>query len=162
MRDVTAVYPEIIVTAVAMIVLVADVVLDRRRAPTALPIIPIAGLVVALASVFNDVPAGQYFRGFVTVDAFATFFRAVFIILAIFAAAVSPAYLARRMVPPGADYAIICFSTVGAMTVALSAGLITLVIGLVTMATPIYVLASIHRSDRFAHEASPEAFLLGA
>src|SRR5205809_56837 len=116
MRDVTAVYPEIIVTAVAMIVLVADAVLDRRRAPTALPIITIAGLVVALASVFNDVPAGQYFRGFVTVDAFATFFRAVFIILAIFAAAVSPAYLARRMVPAGEYYAIICFSTVGAMT----------------------------------------------
>src|SRR2546428_11725992 len=162
MRDVTAVYPEIIVTAVAMIVLVADAVLDRRRAPTALPIITIAGLVVALASVFNDVPAGQYFRGFVTVDAFATFFRAVFIILAIFAAAVSPAYLARRMVPAGEYYAIICFSTVGAMTIALSADLITLFIGLETMTIPIYVLAGIQRSDRFANEAALKYFLLGA
>jgi len=160
--DVTAVYPEIIVTAVALIVLVVDAVLDRRRAPTALPIITIAGLVVALASVFNDVPAGQYFRGFVTVDAFATFFRAVFIILAIFAAAVSPAYLARRMVPPGEYYAIICFSTVGAMTVALSADLITLFIGLETMTIPIYVLAGIQRSDRFANEAALKYFLLGA
>ena len=162
MTDVTAVYPEIIVTAVAMIVLVVDALLDRRRAPTALPIITIAGLVVALASVFNDVPAGQYFRGFVTVDAFATFFRAVFIILAIFAAAVSPAYLARRMVPPGEYYAIICFSTVGAMTVALSADLITLFIGLETMTIPIYVLAGIQRSDRFANEAALKYFLLGA
>src|SRR5881396_3311183 len=162
MRDVTAVYPEIIVTAVAIIVLVADAVLDRRRAPTALPIITIAGLVVALASVFNDVPAGQYFRGFVTIDAFATFFRAVFIILAIFAAAVSPAYLARRMVPPGAYYAIICFSTVGAMTIALSADLITLFIGLETMTIPIYVLAGIQRSDRYANEAALKYFLLGA
>ena len=162
MTDVTAVYPEIIVTAVALIVLVVDAVLDRRRAPTALPIITIAGLVVALASVFNDVPAGQYFRGFVTIDAFATFFRAVFIILAIFAAAVSPAYLARRMVPPGEYYAIICFSTVGAMTVALSADLITLFIGLETMTIPIYVLAGIQRSDRFANEAALKYFLLGA
>jgi len=162
MSDVTAVYPEIIVTAVAMIVLVTDAVLDRRRAPTALPIITIAGLVVALASVFNDVPAGQYFRGFVTVDAFATFFRAVFIILAIFAAAVSPAYLARRMVPAGEYYAIICFSTVGAMTIALSADLITLFIGLETMTIPIYVLAGIQRSDRFANEAALKYFLLGA
>ena len=162
MSDVTAVYPEIIVTAVAMIVLVADAVLDRRRAPTALPIITIAGLVVALASVFNDVPAGQYFRGFVTIDAFATFFRAVFIILAIFAAAVSPAYLARRMVPAGEYYAIICFSTVGAMTIALSADLITLFIGLETMTIPIYVLAGIQRSDRFANEAALKYFLLGA
>src|SRR2546430_10025053 len=162
MRDVTAVYPEIIVTAVAMIVLVADAVLDRRRAPTALPIITIAGLVVALASVFYDVAPGQYFRGFVTVDAFATFFRAVFIILAIFAAAVSPAYLARRMVPSGEYYAIICFSTVGAMTIALSADLITLFIGLETMTIPIYVLAGIQRSDRFANEAALKYFLLGA
>src|SRR2546425_1135309 len=162
MRDVTAVYPEIIVTAVAMIVLVADAVLDRRRAPTALPIITIAGLVVALASVFNVVPAGQYFRGFVTVDAFATFFRAVFIILAIFAAAVSPAYLARRMVPAGEYYAIICFSTVGAMTIALSADLITLFIGLETMTIPIYVLAGIQRRDRYANEAALKYFLLGA
>ena len=162
MRDVTAVYPEIIVTAVAMIVLVTDAVLDRRRAPTALPIITIAGLVVALASVFNVVPAGQYFRGFVTIDAFATFFRAVFIILAIFAAAVSPAYLARRMVPAGEYYAIICFSTVGAMTIALSADLITLFIGLETMTIPIYVLAGIQRSDRFANEAALKYFLLGA
>src|SRR5438552_3765193 len=162
MRDVTAVYPEIIVTAVAMIGLVGDAVLDRRRAPTALPIITIAGLVVALASVFNVVPAGQYFRGFVTIDAFATFFRAVFIILAIFAAAVSPAYLARRMVPAGEYYAIICFSTVGAMTIALSADLITLFIGLETMTIPIYVLAGIQRSDRFANEAALKYFLLGA
>src|SRR2546426_1249894 len=162
MTDVTAVYPEIIVTAVAMIVLVVDAVLDRRRAPTALPIITIAGLVVALASVFSVVPAAQYFRGFVTVDAFATFFRAVFIILAIFAAAVSPAYLARRMVPPGEYYAIICFSTVGAMTVALSADLITLFIGLETMTILIYVLAGIQRSDRFANEAALKYFLLGA
>ncbi|HEV8468638.1 MAG TPA: NADH-quinone oxidoreductase subunit N [Candidatus Limnocylindria bacterium] len=162
MTDVTAVYPEIIVTAVAMIVLVADAILDRRRASPALPIITIAGLVVALASVFNDVPAGQYFRGFVTVDAFTTFFRAVFILLAIFAAAVSPAYLARRTVPPGEYYAIICFSTVGAMTVALSADLITLFIGLETMTIPIYVLAGIQRSDRFANEAALKYFLLGA
>jgi NADH-quinone oxidoreductase subunit N len=108
------------------------------------------------------VPAGQYFRGFVTVDAFTTFFRAVFIVLAIFAAAVSPAYLARRAIPPGEYYAIICFSTVGAMTIALSADLITLFIGLETMTIPIYVLAGIQRSDRFANEAALKYFLLGA
>jgi len=47
--DIAAVYPEIIVTAVAMIVLVADATLDRRRAAFALPVITIAGLVAALA-----------------------------------------------------------------------------------------------------------------
>src|SRR3989442_2931778 len=160
--DLVAVYPEIIVTAVAMIVLVVDALLDRRRAVLALPILAIAGLVVALASVFNFVPAGAYFRGFVTIDAFTSFFRAVFILLAIFAAAISPAYLARRRVPAGEYYAIMCFSTVGAMSIALSSDLITLFIGLETMTIPIYVLAGIQRTDRFANEAAIKYFLLGA
>ena len=160
--DLAAVYPEIIVTAVAMIVLVVDAILDRRRTAFALPLITIAGLIVALASVFYNVPAAQYFRGFVTIDAFTSFFRAVFIVLAIFAAAVSPAYLTRRNVPAGEYYAIICFSTVGAMTIALSNDLITLFIGLETMTIPIYVLAGIQRTDRFANEAAIKYFLLGA
>src|SRR3989475_9779519 len=160
--DLVAVYPEIIVTAVAMLVLVVDALLDRRRTSPALPVITIAGLLVALASVFDFVPAGAYFRGFVTIDAFTSFFRAVFIVLAIFAAAVSPAYLARRGVPAGEYYAIICFSTVGAMTIALSSDLITLFIGLETMTIPIYVLAGIQRTDRFANEAAIKYFLLGA
>ena len=160
--DLVAVYPEIVVTVVAMAVLVVDALLDRRRAALALPILTIAGLIVALAAVFYDVPAAEYFRGFVTIDAFTTFFRAIFIILAIFAAAVSPAYLMRRGVPAGEYYAIICFSTVGAMTIALSADLITLFIGLETMTIPIYVLAGIQRTDRFANEAALKYFLLGA
>jgi NADH-quinone oxidoreductase subunit N len=160
--DIAAVYPEIIVSLVALIILIADAVLDRRRAALALPLLTIAGLVVAFASVFNDVAPGPYFRGFVTVDAFASFFRAVFIVLAIFAAAVSPDYLARRHVPLGEYYAIICFSTVGAMTIALSSDLITLFVGLETMTIPIYVLAGIQRTDKFANEAALKYFLLGA
>ncbi|TME64026.1 MAG: NADH-quinone oxidoreductase subunit N [Chloroflexi bacterium] len=162
MKDVQAVAPEIIVTVVAMLILVADAMLGRRRAATLLPIITVAGLLLALASTLAGAPAGRYFHGFVNVDAFATFFRAVFILLAIFAALVSPEYLARRRVPAGEYYAIICFSTVGAMTIALSADLITLFVGLETMTIPIYVLAGIQRSDRYANEAALKYFLLGA
>ena len=162
MNDVQAVAPEIIVTIVAMLILVADAMLGRRRAATLLPIITVAGLLLALASTLAGAPAGRYFHGFVNVDAFATFFRAVFILLAIFAALVSPEYLARRRVPAGEYYAIICFSTVGAMTIALSADLITLFVGLETMTIPIYVLAGIQRSDRYANEAALKYFLLGA
>ena len=162
MNDVPAVAPEIIVTVVAMLILVADAMLGRRRAATLLPLITVAGLLIALASTLAGAPAGRYFHGFVNVDAFATFFRAVFILLAIFAALVSPEYLARRRVPAGEYYAIICFSTVGAMTISLSADLITLFVGLETMTIPVYVLAGIQRSDRYANEAALKYFLLGA
>ena len=162
MTDVAAVYPEIIVTLVALTVLVIDATLDRRRAATVLPAITVTGLALALVSGLSVVPPGAYFRGFVTIDAFTSFFRAVFIGLAVFATLVSPGYLERRRVPPGEYYATICFSTVGAMTIALSADLITLFIGLETMTIPIYVLAGIQRSDRFAYEAALKYFLLGA
>src|SRR5207302_4464706 len=160
--DIAAVYPEIIVTVVAMIVLVAGATLGERRQGAILAIITVAGLLVAFASVFGAVAPSQYFRGFVTIDAFTTFFRAIFILLAVFAALVSPAYLARRRVPAGEYYAIICFSTVGAMTIALTSDLITLFVGLETMTIPIYVLAGIQRTDRFANEAAIKYFLLGA
>jgi NADH-quinone oxidoreductase subunit N len=162
MSDVAAVYPEIVVTAVALFLLVVDAGLDRRRASVALPLFTIGGLVIALAAVFRPLAPGAYFNGFVTIDAFTSFFRVVFILLAIFATAVSPAYLARRGVPAAEYYAIICFSTVGAMTIALSADLITLFIGLETMTIPIYVLAGIQRTDRYANEAALKYFLLGA
>ena len=82
--------------------------------------------------------------------------------IAIFATLVSPTYLARRLVPEGEYYATICFSTVGAMTIALSTDLITLFVGLELMTIPIYVLAGIQRRDRFSNEAALKYFLLGA
>src|SRR5437667_2976089 len=48
------------------------------------------------------------------------------------------------------------------MTIALSSDLITLCCVLATMTIPIYVLAGIQRTDRFANEAAIKYFLLGA
>jgi len=160
--DVAAVYPEIIVTIVACLVLVGDAALGRRRAAAALPAITVAGLALAIVATVTVVPLGHYFRGFVVVDAFTGFFRAVFLLLAIFATLVSPEYLERRRIPAGEYYATICFSTVGAMTIALSSDLITLFVGLELMTIPIYVLAGIQRGDRYSNEAALKYFLLGA
>ena len=162
MTDVAAVYPEIIVTIVACLVLVGDAALGRRRAAVALPAITVAGLALAIVATVTVVPLGHYFRGFVVVDAFTGFFRAVFLLLAIFATLVSPEYLERRRIPAGEYYATICFSTVGAMTIALSSDLITLFVGLELMTIPIYVLAGIQRGDRYSNEAALKYFLLGA
>ncbi len=162
MKDLAAVYPEIIVTVVAMLVLVGDALLERRDAKIWLPIVTVVGLIVALFSGPFVTAPGAYFAGFVIVDTFTTFFRMVFLVLAIFAGLVSPAYLARKGLPLGEYYAIICFSTLGAMTIALSADLITLFVGLELMTIPIYVLAGLQRHDRYSNEAALKYFLLGA
>ena len=127
-----------------------------------LPAITVAGLAAALASGPLVTAEVTYFSGFVRVDTFTTFFRAVFIGLAAFATLVAPSYLHRRAVPAGEYYATVLFSTVGAMTIALSTDLITLFVGLELMTIPVYVLAGMQRQDRYSNEAALKYFLLGA
>jgi len=126
MSNVLAVMPEIVVTVVATLVLLVDTMLPRRAERGWLALLTVAGLLVALVSgPFVTVP-GTAFNGFVQIDTFTTFSRVVFIVLAIFAVLVAPGYLARHDIPAGEYYAIVLFSTVGAMTIALSNDLITL------------------------------------
>ena len=160
--DLVTVMPEVVVTATACLVLLADAVLDRKAARIWLPILVVAGLVAATFSGPFTVASHTAFGGFVVVDTFTTFFRVTFIVLAIFTTVVAPEYLERRQIPAGEFYATVLFSTVGAMTIALAADLITLFIGLELMTIPVYVLAGMARRDRFSNEAGLKYFLLGA
>ncbi|HEU5287929.1 MAG TPA: NADH-quinone oxidoreductase subunit N [Candidatus Limnocylindria bacterium] len=174
--DLVAIVPEILVALTAFAVVVADAALPRHASRRMLPLLVVAGLVVALLApnMWSPYPervifivgaqngAGQFFGGFVNVDEFTNFFRAVFIVLAIFATVVAPSYLERKRIPSGEYYATVLFSTLGAMTIALSTDLITLFVGLELMTIPIYVLAGIQRRDRYANEAALKYFLLGA
>ncbi|MEX2047296.1 MAG: NADH-quinone oxidoreductase subunit N [Chloroflexota bacterium] len=161
-NTVSPILPEIIVTITACVVLIADVLLPRAQTRQVLPALTVVGLALAFLGGPLAPPPGQYFGGYVQVDTFTAFFRAVFILLAAFATVVAPSYLERRGIPAGEYYATICFSTVGAMTIALSTDLITLFVGLELMTIPIYVLAGIQRRDRFANEAALKYFLLGS
>jgi NADH-quinone oxidoreductase subunit N len=154
--------PEVVVTLTACVLLIADGIAPRSQSRLVLPAITVVGLALAFLGGPIAPPPGQYFGGYVQIDTFTTFFRALFLLLAAFATLVAPSYLERRGVPPGEYYATICFSTVGAMTIALSTDLITLFVGLELMTIPIYVLAGMQRRDRFANEAALKYFLLGA
>jgi len=143
--------PELVVTITACVVLIADGLLPRAQSRLVLPAMTVVGLALAFLAGPVAPPSGQYFGGYVQVDTFTTFFRAVFILLAAFATLVAPSYLERRGVPAGEFYATLCFSTVGAMTIALSTDLITLFVGLELMTIPVYVLAGMQRRDRFAN-----------
>ena len=162
LSDLVTVLPETVVTATACLVLLADTVLERRIARIWLPLLAALGLVAAALTGPFTVTSHTAFGGFVVVDTFTAFFRVLFIILALFAILVSPEYLERRAIPAGEFYATILFSTVGAMTIALAADLITVFVGLELMTIPVYVLAAMSRRDRFSNEAGLKYFLLGA
>jgi NADH-quinone oxidoreductase subunit N len=161
-NDLVAILPELIVTVTAGVVIVVDAIVDREAARVWLPVLAALGLLAALFAPNLWPVVGLYFSGYVNVDGFTNFFRAVFVVLALFATLVAPSYLDRKGVPAGEYYATVLFSTLGAMTIALATDLITLFVGLELMTIPIYVLAGIQRRDRFANEAALKYFLLGA
>ena len=161
-NDLVAIAPELIVTITALLVIVVDSIIDHEARRTWLPALTALGLLAAIVAPNAYPMVGLFFGGYVNVDGFANFFRAVFIVLALFATLVAPAYLERKGVPPGEYYATLLFSTLGAMTIALATDLITLFVGLELMTIPIYVLAGIQRRDRYANEAALKYFLLGA
>ena len=160
--DIVAVLPEIIVTATASLVLVADALIDRKAARVWLPLLGVVGVLAAILSAPLVIPSHTAFGGFVIVDTFTAFFRVLFCVLAIFTVVVAPEYLEKRKIPAGEFYATVLFSTVGAMTIALAADLITVFVGLELMTIPVYVLAGMARRDRFSNEAALKYFLLGA
>ena len=139
-----------------------DAALGEERAEPWLPWIVIAGLAAALYAPVLYPASGLFFGGFVSVDAFAGFFRLVFIVLAALTALIAPPYLGRKRVPAGEFYGVVLFSTVGAMTIALATDLITLFVGLELVSIPTYVLAGLQRRDRWSNEAALKYFLLGA
>ena len=162
MNDLISVLPEAIVTATAIVVLGVDAAAGEGRARPWLPFLTVVGLLAALASPMWWPASGLHFGGFVLIDQFTTFFRLTFIVLAVLTAVVAPTYLRREGVPGAEFYAIVLFSTLGSMTIALATDLITLFIGIELMSIPVYVLAGLQRRDRYANEAALKYFLLGA
>jgi NADH-quinone oxidoreductase subunit N len=156
-----AILPEIVVTLTAMAVLFAEIALPRRRG-RALTIVTVGGILAALAaSVLLGRPATA-FGGFVIVDALTTFFRVLFLLLALIAALGAEEYAERRRLPYGDLLAVLLFSTLGAMTVVLAGDLITFFVGIELMSIPVYVLAGLQRRNTYSNEAALKYFLLGA
>lgn len=162
MSDLLAILPEIVVTATACVVLIADLVVRTHRTRV-LTVLTLAGLVLAAVTgplaVDGRITA---FGGFVVVDGVTAFFRILFLALAALAVLAAAEYSERRSLPYAELLAILLFSTLGAMTIALSGDLITIFVGLELMTIPVYVLAGLQRRNPFSNEAALKYFLLGA
>lgn len=160
--NVTAVLPEIVVTATACAVLFVDLAV-RGRSARAVTVVALAGLGVALlvAAPWATTET-ETFGGFVVIDGLTGFFRVLMVLLAIIAVLTAEEYARRRNLPYAELLATLLFSTLGAMTIALAGDLITLFIGLELMTIPVYVLAGLQRRNPFSNEAALKYFLLGA
>jgi len=153
--------PELVLTAGSLLVLILDVSLPRRwsRSLSWFTVAVLGGAAAALLAA--DGVTVTVARGLVAVDGFALFFKLLFLLAAALTVAMSPRYLSTEGVRPGEYYFLVLCATLGMMFMAGGIDLITLFIGLETMAVSFYVLAGYLRPNRRSNEAAIKYFLLG-
>jgi hypothetical protein len=99
--------------------------------------------------------------GLMAVDGFGLFFKVLFLLSAALTVLMSPRYLEDRARPPGEYYFLVLCATLGMMFMAGGIDLITLFIGLETMAVSFYILAGFLKPNRRSNEAAVKYFVLG-
>jgi len=153
--------PELVLTAGALIVLVADVLLPRGS--RALVWVAVGALTATLLSLgwFMNTDV-EVANGLIAVDRFALFFKIVFLVSAIMTVLMSVRYLEIEGASPGEYYFLILCATLGMMIMAGGIDLITSFIGLETMAVSFYILAGFIKPNQRSNEAAVKYFLLGA
>jgi len=153
--------PELVLTAGALVVLIADVLLPRgSKALGWITLAVIGGTIVSLMP-FADAQV-EVSQGLLAVDRFAFFFKIVFLLAAALTVLMSTRYLAIEGASPGEYYFLILCATLGMMVMAGGIDLISIFIGLETMAVSFYILAGFIKPNQRSNEAAVKYFLLGA
>jgi NADH-quinone oxidoreductase subunit N len=160
MQDIGAIVPELELAVFGMFLLIFDLLIKEKRK---LGLIALAGLAISGFFLFRlrDVEFSAY-GGTLVLDPFAIFFKLIFLVAAALAIGLSLKYLDIERENHGEYYALILFATMGMMFMAGAVDLVTLYIGLETMAIATYVLVGFLRSSQRSNEASMKYFLLGA
>jgi len=159
-QDLGAITPELELAVFGMFLLIFDLLIQQKRR---LGYIALAGIASSALFLYRirDIEFSAY-GGALSLDAFSIFFKLIFLIAAALSIAISLRYLDIERENHGEYYALILFSTMGMMFMAGAVDLVTLYIGLETMAIATYVLVGFLRSNQRSNEASMKYFLLGA
>src|SRR2546421_11700615 len=175
-QDLQLIAPELILTAIACLALVMEVILPYKLSKWT-AYFSLAGIALALISLvaqfrkqggtfslnlLQGVTATDGFYGMVHIDGFALLFKTIFLIAAALAIAIAMRYLDIEREQHGEYYALILFATVGMMFLGSGYDLISLYIALELMAVTFYVLVAFTKRERRSNEAGMKYFLLGA
>src|SRR3989475_6578625 len=175
-HDLQLIAPELIITAIACLALVMEVILPYKLSKwtawfslvgIALALVSLGAQFVAMGGTFNfgalqNLVAVDGFSGMVRIDGFALLFNAIFLFAAALAIGISTRYLDIDREQHGEYYALILFATVGMMFLGSGYDLISLYIALELMAVTFYVLVAFTKRQKPSNEAGMKYFLLGA
>ena len=161
--DYHALAPEIVLTAVALIVLVVDLVW-REGARHVVPQIAGVGMLAALIPVLTLAADGEtrsMFDGAFVVDNYSLAFTGFFLIVGYVTLLLSYDYIAEGDYYQGEYYVLILTSVLGMMVMASSRDLIGIFVALETITLPTFVLAGWRKYDTKSNEAAIKYFLIG-
>ena len=118
--DLIAVSPLLIVIVTAMAVLMVDLALPRDRKGWCVAV-SLVGIVIAWAACFTLWNSGRTaFNGTVVADDFALAFQLILLVVAALSILLSERYIQQKGINHGEYYALLLFSTSGAMLMATS------------------------------------------
>jgi len=157
MPNLRPVMPEITMTIIAVIMLMAELVIKRKETLAFMTILTAGLLSFTLVG-----SMGTTFGGMFISDGYSTFFKLIFIVNMILTVLISSRYLETLRINFGEYYSLILFSTLGMMIMASAGDIIVLYLGLELMALSTYVLAGFIRYDVRSNEAAMKYLLLGA
>jgi len=161
--DFTPLWPALILSAAACLVLLSEVFLSSAsrsfQAPLAVGSTVLAG-VVAAASSFSA--PFEVFRGFAVQDPFGSLVSLVVCVGVGLASLLAPAFLRGRHAERGEFYALVLFGGAGMSLLGVSNELILLFINLEILSVATYALASYLRRGPRPAEAGFKYFILGA
>ncbi|MBI1988059.1 MAG: NADH-quinone oxidoreductase subunit N [Nitrospinae bacterium] len=162
--DLSAIAPELILTAWVCGVLLIDLFIPKDRKHY-VGILSLVGLTLTFLCSGYLYLRGEnlsLFGGMLAVDGFALYFKMVFVVVVMLTIAISLRYLPLEEINLGEYYGILLFATLGMMVMAASTDLITIYLSLELMSLSIYILAGFIKKDPKSIEAALKYFLLGA
>ena len=155
--------PEVLLTGWALLLLIIGAFGKGPLASRVSGIISLIGSLSTLACVFCLKDANlDVFNKLYTIDAYGTFFKAIFLIILTLVTFISLRYTKREKICSGEYYALLMFGVLGMMVMVSSHSFITIFIGLEVMSISIYILCALLRSNLKSVESSLKYFLLGA
>ena len=160
--EVLALWPEMLVTLGACVLLLLDVFTPSQHKQRigwgclAIALVTLLGLLIAPPK------AGQIFAGMFLADTYAVFFKVVFLLAVALTVLISLRYLDDEGSQHGEYYAMLLFATVGMMFMAGGGDLISIYLGLELMSLSTYVLVGFIRRDTASIEGAVKYFLMGA
>ncbi len=159
--DFHAFAPEIVLTATIVVVLLVDLLTQRKDLVPRIASVGVLAALIPVATLAADGANRSMFDGAFVVDNYALAFQAFFLIVAYISLLISFDYIGEGDYYRGEYYLLLLVSVLGLVVMASARDLVSIFVALETISIPTFVLAGWRKHDTKSNEAALKYFLIG-